>query len=146
MAKAGKDWARRRERAKDKKNAGAGRAAEVVKTIQREAEEAGATLKNDGKGGLDPRLALKVFRREEYTCAVPKCKTPKEDLDLDHIGGHPLEIQDDPEADAFIKRAAKMGHKDSTQNIHCVCARHHDMFHERERALEDDEKPPKMSK
>jgi len=146
VPKAGKDWARRRERASTKKNADAGKAADVIKTIQREAEEAGATLKNGGKGGLDPKLALKVFRREKYTCAVPKCKTAKKDLDLDHIGGHPLEIEDDPEADAFIKKAAKMGHKDSPKNIHCVCARHHDMFHDRERALEDDEKPRPMTK
>jgi hypothetical protein len=144
MTKPDKGWARRRGGAEVKKNARSKDAAKVVAQIQKEAEEAGATLKNDGKGGLDPHLALKVFRREKWKCAVPNCKTPQEDLDLDHIGGHPLEIKDDPDADAFIKKAAKMGHADSPKNIHAVCARHHDMFHERERDLEDDKKPKPM--
>ena len=70
-------WAARKVKASRRKAGQAMSDAEVVATIQKEAKAAGATLANNGKGGLDPRLALKVFRRDHFACQVPNCKTPK---------------------------------------------------------------------
>lgn len=117
----------------------------TVETIQREAKAAGATLKSDGKGGLDPKLALKVFRRDKYTCKVPGCKTAKENLDLDHIGGHAAELEEDPKAAAWLKKEAAKGKQNTPDGIHVLCGRHHDMVHQRERAIEADKKPPPMT-
>jgi hypothetical protein len=85
-----------------------------------------------------------VFRRCEWECSVPNCKTPKENLDLDHIGGHPHELLNDPEADAWLKEEAAKGKRDTEEGIHTLCARHHDAVHDRERAIDSGKKPPKM--
>ena len=120
--------------------------AEVVATIQREAQAAGATLKNNGKGGLDPNLVLKVFRRDKYTCQVPNCKTPKKDSDIDHIGGHAAELEQDPEASAWLKEQAEKGKENTLDGLHVLCGRHHDLVHQRDRAIEDGKRPPPMTK
>lgn len=139
-------WARRKIKADRRRAAKAKTDADVVATIQREAKAAGATLKNHGKGGLDPNLALKVFRRDEYACQVPNCKTPKEEVDLDHIGGHAHELEEDPEASAWLKEQAEKGKENTPEGIHCLCGRHHDMVHERDRAIENGKQPPPMTK
>lgn len=149
MPKPGKDWARRRGRQQDKKNAGSAKANEVVQTIRKEAEEAGATLKNGGKGGLDPKLALKAFREADWKCENPNCPDPKKDLDLDHQSGHPMEIFEDPEAwkNPKARAAAKVGEKGDKKDdrfVHVLCAACHDAVHERERALENGDEPPPM--
>jgi hypothetical protein len=118
----------------------------TVATIQREAKAAGAELKNAGRGGLDAKLALKVFRRDKYTCKVPGCKTAKEALDLDHIGGHAHELEQDPKAAAWLKKEAAKGKQNTPDGIHVLCGRHHDMVHQRERAIEDGKRPPPMAK
>lgn len=138
-------WARRRLAAVRTERAAAKKNPDIIATIQREAEENEATLASDGKGGLDPSLALEVFRRDEWMCQIPNCETPKEDLDLDHIGGHPHELLDDPEADAWLQEQAQKGKQDEPDGIHVLCLRHHDMVHQRERALEHGKEPPPMA-
>lgn len=120
--------------------------ADIRKQIQDEAKKAGATLANNGKGGLDPELALRVFQRDKFKCQVPGCTTSQVDVDLDHIGGHPLEIKDDPDADKWLKEQAAKGKQDTEDGIHCLCMRHHNMVHDRERKLEDGKEPKDMPK
>lgn len=138
-------WARRKVKAERQQTAKTKTDADVVATIQREAKTAGATLKNDGKGGLDPNLALKVFRRDHFACGVPGCKTPKESADIDHIGGHAHELEQDPKAAAWLKKQAEKGKENTLEGLHVLCARHHDMVHQRDRAIEDGKKPPPMT-
>ena len=139
-------WARRHA---SKVTRAAGKAAgkqDVVATIQREAKAAGATLAHDGKGGLDPKLALTVFRRDHFACSVPNCKTPKDQVDLDHIGGHAHELEQDPKAAAWLKAEAKKGKENTPDGLHVLCMRHHNLVHQRDRAIEADKKPPPMTK
>lgn len=116
----------------------------VVKQIQDEAKAAGATLANDGRGGLDPNLALRVFRRDKWQCQVPGCKTSKDMIDLDHIGGHPMELEDDPKAVAWLKAEAEKGKRNTEAGIHVLCERHHDFVHSRERAIDHGNEPEPM--
>jgi hypothetical protein len=139
-------WAHRKVRAARRAAGKAISDAEVVATIQKEAKAAGATLANDGKGGLDPRLALKVFRRDHFACQVPNCKTPKKDADLDHIGGHVHELEQDPKAAAWLKDQAEKGKENTPDGLHVLCSRHHDLVHQRDRAIENGKKPPPMTK
>jgi hypothetical protein len=138
-------WAARHLASTQSARAYAGRNAGVVQTIRDEAKAAGATLARDGEGGLDPELALKTFRAAKYTCEVPGCKTAKEKVDLDHIGGHPHELEEDPKAAAWLKKAAEGGKKNTPDGLHVLCSRHHDMVHQRERALDNGNNPPEMS-
>jgi hypothetical protein len=114
--------------------------------IRRMAKIAGATLANGGKGGLDPKLALECFKRGKFRCSVPGCKTPKDKVDLDHIGGHVHELEDDPKAVAWLKAEAEKGKENTPEGLHTLCARHHDMVHQRENAIENGNTPPPMSK
>ena len=139
-------WAKSREKTDLKKRGGAGAKAAVIKRIQAEAKKNGATLKSDGKGGLDPNLALAAFRKSGWKCSVPGCKTAKESLDLDHIGGHELEIKQDPKAAAQLKKSATKGKQNNLDGVHVLCARHHDRVHQRERSIEDDKKPAPLTK
>jgi hypothetical protein len=117
--------------------------AEVVATIQREAKASGATLKNDGKGGLDPRLALSTFRKANWACENPDCPEPKNQLDLDHFSNHPKEIFADPKASKKLIKGAEFGKKDN-KFLHCLCAACHNRVHDRERAIDDGKKPLPM--
>jgi hypothetical protein len=143
-------WARRSERRATHENAKAMRAAKIVRTIQREAKENGATLANDGKGGLDPALALEVFRRDGYRCTNEDCPTPKKNLDLDHISGHAKEIEEDPKArkNPTLKKGVKLGHVDKAAALHVLCEACHTeskrSVHARENSIEDGKKPPPM--
>ena len=114
--------------------------------IRRMAKLAGATLANDGKGGLDPKLALEAFKRGKFRCSVPGCKTPKDKVDLDHIGGHAHELEEDPKAAAWLKAEAEKGKENTPEGLHTLCVRHHDMVHQRENAIENGNSPPPMSK
>jgi len=116
---------------------------EAVATIQREAKAAGATLKNNGKGGLDPNLALATFRKAKWACENPDCPEPKKLLDLDHFSNHPKEIFADPDASAKLIKGAEFGKKDN-KFLHCLCAACHNRVHDRERALDEGKKPPPM--
>jgi len=120
---------------------------DVVATIQREAKAAGATLANDGKGGLDPRLALERFRAARWKCGNKFCPTPNEDLDLDHTSGHPKEIFEslkswqNPKLRAAATKAN--GPKDD-RFVSVLCRACHDCCHQRERAIENGKSPPPM--
>jgi len=124
--------------------------AAVVRQIQREAREHGATLANGGKGGLDPRLARAVFRRDGYRCTNKHCPTPKRRVTLDHISGHPKEIREDSEARKRkdLKRGVKMGHVNKLDALHTLCEDCHteasNSVHARENAIEAGKKPPPM--
>jgi 5-methylcytosine-specific restriction endonuclease McrA len=135
------EWARRRLKSKRSENAKAAEHPEIVKQIQAEAKKAGATLAHGGQGGLDPNLALKVFQRDKWRCTVPQCKTPQKNLDLDHIGGHPKEIAEDPKASPELKKAAHLGHEDTLDDLHVICEPHHNAVHSRERDIEKGKKP-----
>ena len=141
-----KGWATRKVQATRRKAGKSMSAAEVVATIQKEAKAAGATLANNGKGGLDPNLALTVFRRDKFSCRVPNCKTAKKDVDLDHIGGHAHELEEDPKAAAWLKEQAGKGKENTPDGLHCLCLRHHDLVHKRDRAIENGKQPPPMTK
>jgi hypothetical protein len=139
-------WARRKVRNARRATGKAISDAEVVATIQKEAKAAGATLQHDGKGGVDPRITLAVFRRDGWECSNENCPTPKKDLTLDHISGHAKEIEHDSEAKkrGDLKQGIKLGHIDNVAALHTLCAACHNEVHDRERALENGKKPPPM--
>jgi hypothetical protein len=139
-------WAKSREKTDLKKRGGAGAKAAVIKRIQAEAKKNGATLKSDGKGGLDPRLALAAFRKASWRCRVPGCKTPKKDLDLDHLGGHEQELEQDPKAATQLKKSAAKGKQNNLDGVSVICAAHHNDVHDRERAIENGKKPAPLTK
>ncbi len=123
--------------------------ARIVRRIQREAKKHGATLAQDGKGGVDPRVALKVFRRDHWRCTNDHCPTPKKNITLDHISGHAKEIEADPEARdrADLKRGIKLGHIDDPAALHVLCEDCHTGkggVHARENQIEAGKKPSPM--
>jgi hypothetical protein len=147
--KATRDWARRNERRGTRENASAARDARVLRKIQREAKEHGATLENGGKGGLPPLRALKAFRKSGWRCENKKCPTPRKDLTLDHESGHPKEIMEDPEArkDPGDRKAARSKDPKDDRYLRVLCAKCHTGprgVHARENAIEDGKKPPPM--
>jgi hypothetical protein len=147
MGKPDQEWAKRRVEAKRDERHQNRQNPKVVEQIQREAKAAGATLAHDGKGGLDPKLALKVFRAAHWRCENPYCPTPKKDLDLDHWTAHPKEIFQDKDTidDAKLRKGVKeSGGKKDDRFVHAICAACHDRVHERERAIEKGKKPAPM--
>ena len=140
-------WAARKVKAGRRKTGKAMSDAEVVATIQKEAKDAGATLANNGKGGLDPRLALERFRAAGWRCGNKFCPTPKEDLDLDHTSGHPKEIFESLKSwqNPKLRDAATEanGPKDD-RFVSVLCHLCHDSVHQRERAIENGKAPPPM--
>ncbi len=137
---------RRAQRLRDTAHSAAFHARVTVEQIQKEAKAAGATLAHGGKGGLDPALALKVFRRDKWKCSNEDCPEPKRDLDLDHISGHAKEIKEDPDArdDEDLKEGVELGHVDDPDALHVLCKSCHDRAHDRERSIEDGKKPKPM--
>ena len=138
-------WARRG------KNPGRGAAqarddGQIVRRIQREAKAHGATLAHDGKGGIDPRKALRAFRRAKWRCENPKCPTPKKNLDLDHQSGHRKELREDPKGrdNARARAAAREPDPKDDRYIHVLCEQCHDRVHERERDIEAGDEPRPM--
>ncbi len=140
------EWARHRDKAKHQERQRDKQDPAIVKTIQKEAKAAGATLANGGRGGLDPRLALAVFRRDKFRCTVSGCNAPKNNIDLDHISGHPKEIQQDPKArdNPKLKAGIKAGHTSKMAALHVICEKHHNKAHERERAIDKGKTPAPM--
>ena len=114
--------------------------------LRREAKAAGATLKSNGDGGLAPSLAHGVFRRGKWRCSNESCPTPKKDLDLDHISGHPDEIAADKHARKRkdLKRGIALGHVNKIDALHVLCAHCHDEAHQREREIDAGKKPEPM--
>lgn len=144
-----RDWARGQGKEAD---GGAARALadeKVVRQMRAEAKRAHATLANGGKGGLDPRLALTVFRRGHWRCANKNCPTPKQNLTLDHISGHPKEIEEDADASKRkdLEKGVEMGHVDDPKALHVLCESCHTGphgVHAREDQIEAGEKPDPM--
>lgn len=145
-----KQWARGKKRAgQDGNPAAAARDAQVVQKMQAEAKKHGATLANGGKGGLDPRLALRVFRRGRWRCGNKDCPTPKKNLTLDHISGHPKEIAQDPGARQRpdLRKGIALGHVDEPAALHVLCEDCHTGkggVHARENQIEDGKRPDPM--
>jgi len=131
---------------------GAARAIEderVVRQMRAEAKRAHATLANGGKGGLDPRLALTVFRRGHWRCANKNCPTPKKNLTLDHISGHPKEIEEDADASKKkdLQEGIELGHIDDPKALHVLCEECHTGkrgVHAREDQIEAGKEPDPM--
>lgn len=138
-------WVKRKA-AGPRRAARAHRDERIVRLIQREARRHGATLAHDGRGGLDPMIALRTFREAGWRCENPHCPTPKKELDLDHQSGHPDEILEDPEArrDRRSREAAADPDPKDDAFLHCLCAACHDAVHERERAIEQGKEPEPM--
>lgn len=140
-------WATRHQKRASRDVRGSAEAKKIVETIQKEAKENGATLQSDGKGGLDPEFALSRFRAAKWTCQNPACPEPKKDLSLDHASGHPKEIFESLKhwENPKLRAAATEGegHKDD-RFVYVLCAKCHDAVHQRERAIENGNKPPPM--
>lgn len=119
-------WAKDRSQRR-KKSAGSG----AIDVLQKEAKKYGATLESDGHGGIDPKIALKVFRRFGYQC--PRCGSRK-NLTLHHKGG----IVDS-------KKLDEMGHKTIQKNLATLCAECHDEIHEmaRDKGIDSSQQTPK---
>lgn len=95
----------------------------VVRRTREEAAGAGATLHYDGEGGVDSGLALHVYRRDGWACRM--CGT-QDDLELDHIDGHPSITPDIPDA----------GGEDTAENLAVVCHSCQDALHDADRMIE----------
>lgn len=104
--------------------------------LRREAKQAGAKLKNGGKGGLSPSLVLKVFRRDGFTCKKHGDKGQGDfgGLELHHKGGI-----------VESEWLSKKGHKNEPNNLVVICAKGHDEVHEKARSEGNDssQKKPK---
>jgi hypothetical protein len=92
---------------------------DALARLQKEAKEAGASLANDGKGGLPPSLVLHVMRRDEFRC---KNCGKQEGLIVHHKGGI-----------VRSKKLSDMGHKNIPQNIDTVCEDCEDRQHDKAR-------------
>lgn len=102
----------------------------ALDTIQREAKKWGSFLTSGGKGGLDPRLVLRVMQRDEYHCKSCGELGDKEEnggIGVHHVGGI-----------VSSRRTSKLGHKNQLNNLVTICARCHDREHERARAEGED--------
>lgn len=89
--------------------------------LRREAKKAGATLRNYGRGGLAPSLALGVFRRDQFTCKVHGDHGEDENggLTLHHKGGTGLSFW-----------LQSKGTKNDLNNLVTVCNRAHRAVHD----------------
>lgn len=142
-----RDWAR--SQGKSDNAASALSDEQVVRQMRAEAKRHHATLANGGKGGLDPRLALTVFRRGHWRCSNKNCPTPKQNLTLDHISGHPKEIEEDSGARSRgdLQKGIELGHIDDPKALHVLCEACHTGprgVHAREDAIEDGKTPKPM--
>lgn len=144
-----RDWARSQGKEQKTSAASAMSDEQVVRQMRAEAKRHHATLDNGGKGGLDPRLALTVFRRGHWRCSNKNCPTPKKDLTLDHISGHPKEIAEDDGAKgrSDLQKGIELGHVDDPKALHVLCVQCHTGprgVHAREDAIDAGETPKPM--
>lgn len=94
-----------------------------LKQLQKEARRAKSFLASGGKGGLDPKLAHAVFRRDKYKCKVCGKKGSEDNaLTLHHKGGI-----------VSSERESRAGHKNTESNIVTLCEHCHDDLHEEAR-------------
>jgi hypothetical protein len=143
-------WAKDRKRSITNNSKGAADGGKILKTIQAEAKANGATLAQGGKGGVNPKIALDLFRKAKWRCENKHCPTPKQNITLDHISGHPKEIAADPEAvgRADLKKGIAMGHVNEEDALHVLCEKCHTgpkgSVHARENQIEAGKKPTPM--
>ncbi|KKN72064.1 hypothetical protein LCGC14_0414590 [marine sediment metagenome] len=96
--------------------------------LRREAKKAGATLRNYGRGGLPPSLALGVMRRDGFTCKVHGDHGEGENggLTLHHKGGTGLS--------AWLR---SKGTSNDVNNLVTICHRAHGNIHEHTDKIEE---------
>jgi 5-methylcytosine-specific restriction endonuclease McrA len=98
----------------------------VLKLLNAEAREVGATLLTGGRGGLPPSLVLGVFRRDKYRCK--RCGT-QQDLTVHHKGG-----LDNP-VSAWL---ADKGKRNDFNNLVVACAKCHQAIHDEDKNVPED--------
>ncbi len=96
----------------------------ALENMRSEAKRSGATLLNNGEGGLSPSLVLGVMRRDRYECK--RCGK-KKNLTLHHKG----HLQN-----PVSKWLSKKGHSNDPNNLVVVCGECHDGIHEEDRKEE----------
>ena len=118
----------------------------ALKKLRKEAKAAGATLENNGEGGLAPSLCLGIFRKGRWRCSNEDCPAPQKLITLDHISGHPEEIAANPDARRRkdLQRGIAAGHVNKPVALHVLCAACHDRVHNREREIGAGKKPEPM--
>jgi len=106
----------------------------ALKVQQAEAEDAGATLRNGGFGGLSPSLVLGVMRRDGFACK--RCGG-QEQLGVHHKGG----IVDSG-------RMSALGHRSVLENLVTLCERCHGDIHDdaRSRGVDSSQITPEGDK
>lgn len=100
----------------------------ALRQLRREAQNAGARLKNAGRGGLSPSLVLGVLRRDGYECKA--CGSNGRDtggLTLHHKGGI-----------VESEWLSKKGHRNEKVNLVTLCEQCHDRVHGKARAAGND--------
>lgn len=118
----------------------------ALKKMRREAKAAGATLENNGEGNLPPSFCLGIFRKGKWRCDNEDCPAPQKLITLDHISGHAEEIAANPGARRRkdLKKGIALGHVNKPEAMHVLCSACHDACHQRERAIDDGERPQPM--
>jgi len=136
----------RRQSKKDRQMGTPDQERKALSTLRVEARRNGATLKSNGEGGLSSVLVLQVFRKGHWKCDSKNCPTPKKDLTVDHISGHPKEIAADSGARKRpdLRRGISLGHVDKLEALHILCGSCHDKVHNREREIAEGKKPKPM--
>lgn len=98
----------------------------ALRKMRREAKAGGATLHNDGRGGLPPSRVLGVMRRDEWRCK--KCGGNQR-LSLHHKSEHMA----DPKARARSRLLRREGRVDAASNLATICQSCHDAIHQEDR-------------
>jgi len=93
----------------------------ALENLRQEAKDAGATLANNGEGGLPSSLVLGTMRRDEWKCK--KCGR-QADLSVHHKGHLENPVS------RWLK---KKGKSNDENNITTICANCHDDIHNEDR-------------
>jgi hypothetical protein len=99
---------------------------QALARIQREAKRTGSELASGGKGGLDSRLVLQVFRRDKY-----RCKTCGQLGNIARNGGLSVHHKGGIVDSEWL---SNKGHENSLNNLVSICADCHDKEHEKAKA------------
>jgi 5-methylcytosine-specific restriction endonuclease McrA len=90
----------------------------ALRNMRKEAKLRGATLHDNGEGGLPSSLVLGVMRRDKYKCK--RCGTRK-DLTMHHKGHL---------KNPTSRWLAKKGRESDPNNIVTLCVNCHDAIHQ----------------
>jgi len=95
-----------------------------LKRLQKEAKQAGAILKSDGKGGLPPSLVHTVMRRDKYRCKIHGDHGEGDygGLEVHHKGGV-----------VESEWLSRKGHKNVPNNLVTLCNKAHNDIHNKAR-------------